>query len=142
MGRNEPRESDALRVVASVERSPRGRVYDLSLQLGRDPWRVLRGGDDAIAVRMTPSGGAVRIEVVAARAPSKEDIAFAIDAASRIAGLDDDPRGFATLARSHPVVASLHRRFQGTRLSTTPTVWEAFADSVVRQLVTYQEARD
>jgi 3-methyladenine DNA glycosylase/8-oxoguanine DNA glycosylase len=129
-------------VVASVERAPRGRVFDLALQMGRDPVRVLRGGEDALAVRVTPSGSAARIEVVAMRALSKDETDAAIEAASRVAGLDDDPRGFATIARGHPLIATLHRRFQGARLSTTPTVWEAYADSIVRQLVTYQEARD
>jgi 3-methyladenine DNA glycosylase/8-oxoguanine DNA glycosylase len=147
VARREPRTTvtrvgQAPKLVATVERAPRGRAFDLALQMGRDPVRVLRGGDDALAVRVTPSGTATRIEVIALRALSKEEIDDAVDAASRIAGLDDDPRGFATLARAHPVVASLHRRFQGARLSTTPTVWEAYADSIVRQLVTYQEARD
>jgi 3-methyladenine DNA glycosylase/8-oxoguanine DNA glycosylase len=128
--------------VASVERPPRGRIFDLALQMGRNPVRVLRGGDDPLAVRVTPAANAARIEVVATRALTKDEIADAIEAASRVAGLDDDPRGFATLTRQHSLLASLHRRFQGARLSTTPTVWESYADSIVRQLVTYQEARD
>lgn len=117
---------------------PRGGRYELSLVLGRRTSRVIRGGADAIVAQFSADGAAVAIELFALGAPGDLDAAFAT--AIGIAGLDDDPSGFDELARAHPTIAALQRRFGGARLTRTATVFESFATAVIQQLVTYEEA--
>jgi len=110
------------------------------MQLGRWSLRPLRGGPDGIAVRFAQDGADVTIGVLAAGAVSDEDVEWAIDRAAGIAGLHDDSSPFDDVANNHALVARLHRRFRGARLTRTPTVWESFLRTVIEQLVTSQEA--
>ncbi|MBI2392886.1 MAG: DNA-3-methyladenine glycosylase 2 family protein [Deltaproteobacteria bacterium] len=132
----------ALRSVTRVRVMPRGGRYELRLVLGRRRMRALAGGDDAIVASFSEDDdGQVAIEILAAGAAPPEAVDRAIEQAIGIAGLDDDPGDFPRLARAHPTLARLHRRYEGARLGRTATVFESFAASVIEQLVTFDEAR-
>lgn len=130
----------SLRSVASVSVAPRGGPYELRLVLGRRTTRALSGGREAVVARWTKDGAAVRIELFAAGELDGERIEQALATAIGIAGLDDDPTGFAELARQHPTVAGLFRKYGATRLGRTATMFETFAVGIIQQLVTYEEA--
>lgn len=103
----------------------------------------IRGGADALAVRITPRDDGVDLEVLAWGRANDEDAARALAIGRGLAGVDDDPfgTGFEAVAARHPVTKELFRRFRGARLSRTATVFEAFATAVIEQLVTNLEAR-
>jgi len=63
-----------------------------------------------------------------------------LDLADAVAGLRDDVRGFAPLARRHPVVAAAARRFAGVRLPATGQVFARTLRAVLEQKVTGAEA--
>ncbi len=130
----------SLRSVARVKISPRGGRYELRLVLGRRTTRALVGGPNAIVARWTPEPPDVRIEVFAAGAIDAEGIDRAVATAIGIAGLDDDPTGFAETAQRHPTIARLYKKYGATRLGRTATVFESFATAIIQQLVTYEEA--
>jgi 3-methyladenine DNA glycosylase/8-oxoguanine DNA glycosylase len=137
-------ENQGLRVLARAVRRAEA-PYDLSLFARAGELFVLRGGERGLAVRIGARLGAPHVDVViealGAGDATAEDSERAILAGEGLAGLLDDPRPFAPLARAHPLVADLHGRFRGLRLSRTPTVWESFVRAVVGQLVTFGEAR-
>ncbi|MFV2021115.1 DNA-3-methyladenine glycosylase family protein [Micromonospora sp. LOL_023] len=66
--------------------------------------------------------------------------AAVLDIADAVAGLRDEVRDFLPLARRHPVVAALSRRFAGVRLPTTGQVFARTLRAVVEQKVTGVEA--
>lgn len=103
----------------------------------------IRGGADALAVRITPRDDGVDLDVLAWGRASDEDAERGLAIGRGLAGVDDDPfgTGFEAVAVRHPVTKELFRRFHGARLSRTATVFEAFATSVIEQLVTNLEAR-
>ncbi len=130
-----------LRVVADRIVTPLGGAYDLRLTLlRRRAQAALRGGPDALVARFAQSGREVRVEILASGAADREDLDRALSQAIGLVGLDDDPSGLEAVVARHPLVASLHRRFAGVRLGRAPTMFEAAAAAVVRQLVTYEEA--
>jgi 3-methyladenine DNA glycosylase/8-oxoguanine DNA glycosylase len=131
-----------LRSVARVVIDVRARRYDLAMQIGRWHMRPIRGGDNGLAVTFAQSGAEVAIEVFAAGEVHPGDVDEAVARARGIAGLDDDPSGFDRLALAHPLVAELHRRYPGVRLTRSPTVWEMYARAVIEQLVTGLEAKE
>ncbi len=130
----------ALRSVARVSVSPRGGRYELNLVLGRRRTRALCGGPNAVVARWTAEPPDVRIEIFAAGEIDKDAIDRAIATAIGVAGLDDDPTGFGEVARNHPTIARLYRKYGSTRLTRTATVFETFATGIIQQLVTYEEA--
>ncbi len=127
-----------LRSVGRRVVTPRGGPYELRLVLGRRTARVIRGGPHALVAQWVQDGLDVAIELFANGEPGDLEEAFAT--AIGVAGLDDDPGEFGELSRAHPTIAALHRRFAGTRLTRTATVFETFATAVIQQLVTYEEA--
>lgn len=128
-----------LRSVATRTFRPIGPLYD-PRDLLRTPIHALRGGPDGIAVRFAAASGAIEIEVLAAGACTNDDVDRAIETGRGIAALDDDPTEFYAMARGHPVLAPLARRFD-VRVARVPTVFEAFASAVIEQLVTGWESR-
>lgn len=130
----------SLRSVARVTVSPRGGRYELRLVLGRRTTRALAGGPNAVVARWTPEPPNVRIEIFAAGDIDQASIDRALATAIGIAGLDDDPGDFAEVAQRHPTIARLHKKFGGTRLGRTATVFESFTTAIIQQLVTYEEA--
>src|SRR4051794_6798476 len=93
-----------LRPVASRECRARSLPYDLSLQ-GRTGLRALRGGADGVVVSISPVRDGARIDVLAAGRIDDQTIERSIAAGRGLAGLDDDPEGFAELAARHPLTA-------------------------------------
>jgi len=124
----------SLREVARVTVTPRGGRYDLRLVLGR---RTTRALSSSVVARWTPEPPNVRITIFAS---GEVDVDAALATAIGIAGLDDDPTGFAEVAQQHPTISRLRRKYAGARLGRTATVFEAFATAIIQQLVTYEEA--
>lgn len=129
-----------LRVVASCTFRPKGPLYD-PRRLLRRPIRALRGGEDGIAVAFAAKAGAIAVDVLARGQHDDEDVARAMDAARGIAALDDDPSEFYAMANKHPVLAEHARRFD-VRVARMATVFEAFTNAVIEQLVTGYESRN
>jgi 3-methyladenine DNA glycosylase/8-oxoguanine DNA glycosylase len=125
------------RSVARATVAPRGGRYDLRFVLGRRRARVIETGPNAVVAEFRPEGSSVDIELFTIGEP---DVDRAMETAIGVAGLRDDPTGFDDVAKRHPTIARLQRRFGGTRLARTATVFESFATAVVQQLVTYEEA--
>ncbi len=128
-----------LRAVAAASFTPRGPGYDPHLRLKRGVV-ALRGGEDALLVKLSWARGTVRIHVIARGTCSSEDVEGAITTARAIAAVDDDPTEFLSMVRDHHVLGPLSRRVD-PRIASTPTVFESFAVAVVEQLVTGFEAR-
>jgi 3-methyladenine DNA glycosylase/8-oxoguanine DNA glycosylase len=129
--------------IARVTLRPLGAGFDPK-PLWRSPVRALRGGDDGVAFAFAPSGGALEVTVLAAGvldAVGDDDVERAVRAARGIAGVDDDPSDFLAKVRGHAVLGPLAMRCD-VRLTRTPTVFESFAEAVLAQLVTGEEARD
>src|SRR6476646_5493958 len=61
----------------------------------------------------------------------------AIEGVPALVGADDDP---APLARAHPLVTELERRFEGLRIGRTGAVFEAVVPTVLAQRVIGAEA--
>jgi 3-methyladenine DNA glycosylase/8-oxoguanine DNA glycosylase len=101
---------------------------------------ALRGGPDGIGVLFGARDGTVTVEVLAAGRATPDDVAWAIERARGIAGVDDDPTEFLAQVRGHPVLGDLARGAD-PRMFETPTVFEAYASAVIEQLVTGFESR-
>jgi 3-methyladenine DNA glycosylase/8-oxoguanine DNA glycosylase len=130
----------ALFVVAKAAFRPRGGRYDVR-PLRKRPLRALRGGPNGLAASFAIKAGAIEISIVAPeKTCAPEDVTWAMAAARAMAAVDDDPSEFLAMADRHPLIADLASRFD-CRLERTPTVFEAFARSVIEQLVTVFEAR-
>ncbi len=107
----------------------------------RWPTRALRGGKDGIAVHFEATGAALSLTVLTTETGvvSDEDIAWAIDVGRGLSAVDDDPTEFVSMLTNHPLLGPLARRYDA-RLRRAPTVFEAFAEAVIAQLVTSDEA--
>ncbi len=134
-----PASPSPLRIVAShafvakgASRAPRGVL--------RRRVHALRGGPDGIGVSFGARSGEVTVDVLAAGHATAEDVAWAIDVARGISGVDDDPTEFLAMVRQHPVLGDLARGAD-PRMTRTPTVFEAYASAVIEQLVTGFESR-
>ena len=130
-------------MVATGEFRPRGGRYDVR-KLRKRPLRPLRGGPRGFAAAYALRAGCVEITVLAPRPragepASEAEIAWAMSAARGMVAIDDDPSDFLAMAHLHPLVAQLASRFD-CRIDRMPTVFEAFARSVIEQLVTTFEA--
>ncbi len=118
---------------------PRGAPFDPWL-LERRPVRVLAGGPRGAVAAYRARAGRVHVELFAVTPLDEAEVEQHLRTARDLLGLDDDPGDFLAIARSHPLVRDLARRFDA-RLGKTPTVFEAFAVAVIEQLVTGFEAR-
>lgn len=102
--------------------------------------RVLRGGAAGVVVVYRVQSPEVEVRLFGCHPLPVDDVALTLKGARDLAGLDDDATEFLAMARSHPLVRQL-ARVHDTRLTRTPTVFEAFAVAVIEQLVTGVEAR-
>jgi 3-methyladenine DNA glycosylase/8-oxoguanine DNA glycosylase len=132
-----------LQVVATGEFRPCGGRYDVR-PLRKRPLRALRGGPRGFAAAFALRAGCVEITILAPpphdnEPVSEAEIAWAMAAARGMVAIDDDPTEFLAMAHQHPLVAQLATRFD-CRIARMPTVFEAFARSVIEQLVTVFEA--
>src|SRR5688572_19071565 len=129
----------SLRVVTSGTFIPRGPRYQ-PRRLLRSRVRALRGGPNGIAAAFSVRGGELRVDIVAAGEVTNDDLAWAIETARGIAGVDDDPTEFLAMVRGHPVLEDLARAGD-PRMFRAPTVFEVYAMAVIEQLVTGLESR-
>jgi 3-methyladenine DNA glycosylase/8-oxoguanine DNA glycosylase len=129
----------SLRVVATAAFLPRGPRYE-PRRLLRRRVRALRGGPDGIAAAFSVRGPELKVDLVAAGEVTSDDLAWAMETARGIAGVDDDPTEFLAMVRGHPVLEDLARAAD-PRLYRAPTVFEVYAMAVIEQLVTGLESR-
>ncbi|MEN2740565.1 DNA-3-methyladenine glycosylase 2 family protein [Microbacterium sp. X-17] len=120
-------------LAATVLFHRRGGNDPTILHAGGVIWRASRtpDGPATLALRMV-GGGAVR---AAAWGPGAD---WALAQVPALCGALDDADGFDPSA--HPLVAELHRRLPGLRLSRTDLVFDALASSIVEQKVTGLQA--
>jgi len=116
-------------------------------QGGSDP--ALRIGADSVwRATRTPNGPAT-LRLRTARAVGQQILAeawgpgagWAVAQAPELVGGCDDLDGFDVLARRHPLVWDLHRRYRQLRLPHTRRVFEALVPTICAQKVTGVEAR-
>lgn len=134
-----PAPPSPLRVVASHAFVPKGASF-ASRRLLRRRVHALRGGADGIGVLFGVRDGEVTVDVLAAGRATDDDVAWAIETARGIAGVDDDPSELLAMVRRHPVLGELARGAD-PRMFRMPTVFEAYASAVIEQLVTGFESR-
>lgn len=121
--------------------APRGRRFQPG-RLLRAPVVALRGGPEGIAAAFDWDGEALGITILGLGALQTDEVDAALATARGMSGVDDDTTPFFEQAREHPVLGPLAKdaRFDG-RLRRTRTVFEAFAEAVIAQLVTSVEAQ-
>ena len=98
-------------------------------------WRATRTPDGPATLRLVPDGDTIRAAAWGAGA------AWSIGQAPELAGVLDEPSGFAALVRGHPLLRDLHARFPGIRIGRTRRVLEALVPAIIEQKVTSDEAR-
>ena len=98
---------------------------------GADAWRATRTPEGPATIHLRHRAGTIEVE---AWGPGG---AWAAAHASHLCGEQDDSTGFAP---KHRVIAELHRRHPGLRLTRTGAVFEALVPSVLAQKVTTIEA--
>ncbi|HYR48792.1 MAG TPA: DNA-3-methyladenine glycosylase 2 family protein [Candidatus Eisenbacteria bacterium] len=98
---------------------------------GADAWRATRTPEGPATIHLRQRAGTIEVE---AWGPGGE---WAAAHAPHLCGEQDDPTGFAP---QHRVIAELHRRHPGLRLTRTGAVFEALVPSVLAQKVTTIEA--
>lgn len=117
----------------------RGR-YDPACQLGAAGfWRATRTPEGPATLAVVGRDGASRTRsaVFDAKAwgPGAD---WVLERAPALLGADDDPSALQT---DHPLIARLHRRFTGLRISRSNAVYETLVPTVLEQKVTGFEAR-
>jgi 3-methyladenine DNA glycosylase/8-oxoguanine DNA glycosylase len=98
---------------------------------GADAWRATRTPEGPATIHLRQRAGKVEVE---AWGPGG---AWAAARAQHLCGEQDDPSGFEP---KHRVIAELHRRHPGLRLTRTGAVFEALVPAVLAQKVTTIEA--
>jgi 3-methyladenine DNA glycosylase/8-oxoguanine DNA glycosylase len=103
-----------------------------SLRIDRNEvWRATRTPDGPSTIHLTYSGDRIEVEAWGPGA------AWASARAAALCGEEDDPSGFRP---EHRLIADLHRRHPGLRLTRTGAVFEALVPVVLAQKVTTIEA--
>ena len=104
------------------------------LRLDRsEAWRATQTPEGAATLHLRQNDGHVDVEAWGPGA------AWAAAHAPSLCGEEDDDSDFRP---SHPLIAELHRRNPGVRLTRTQSVFEALVPAVLAQKVTSVEARD
>ena len=99
----------------------------------REVWRATRNQDGLATVRYAADGADI---VVEAWGPGAK---LELERAPDVLGGADSVDGFSP---GHPLVADLHRRFPGLRITKTSAVFEALLPTVFEQKVIGAEARN
>jgi hypothetical protein len=135
--------------VSATRRLPVPEGYDFGATVGalpmshHDPclriahgafWWATRTPDGLATLSLRKESGSL---VATGYGPGAE---WVLDRADAVAGLRDDPSGFAEVAARHPVVAELARRHAGMRLAATGRVFQRLLRAVFEQKVTGKEA--
>ena len=116
---------DLLRTLAPIGTGPSFRLDE------SDAWRATRTPDGLATIHLRREGGRIEVEAWGPGA------AWAVARAPQLCGEDDDGRGFTP---RHRLIADLHRRHPGLRLTKTHAVFEALVPAVLAQKVTTIEA--
>jgi 3-methyladenine DNA glycosylase/8-oxoguanine DNA glycosylase len=104
-----------------------------SLRIDHDEvWRATRTPNGPSTIHLRQVDGGIEVE---AWGPGAE---WSAARASALCGGQDDPSGFRP---RHNLIADLHRRHPGVRLTRTDAVFEALVPAVLAQLVTAVEAK-
>jgi 3-methyladenine DNA glycosylase/8-oxoguanine DNA glycosylase len=104
---------------------------DPTMRMGREIWRASRTRSGPVAIRIAGRSAGVEVE---AWGPGADE---ALDRASAIVGLDDDPRMFRP---AHRLLARLHRLAPGLRLPRTGALVEVLLPAILEQKITGTEA--
>lgn len=111
----------------------RGGPSDPSLRIGRsEVWRATNTPRGAAAAHFRMVDGEVVVEAWG------DGAQWVLETAPVLLGEEDDLSGFAP---RHPLIAELHRRFAGLRLTKTGAVFESLVPTVMEQKVIGAEAR-
>jgi 3-methyladenine DNA glycosylase/8-oxoguanine DNA glycosylase len=97
----------------------------------RDAWRATRTPHGLATVHLRREQGRIEVEAWGPGA------SWAAERAPLLCGEEDDGRGFIP---RHRLIADLHRRYPGLRLTKTQAVFEALVPAVLAQKVTTIEA--
>ncbi len=95
-------------------------------------WRATRTATGPASMSIRHLGQTIEAE---AWGPGADQL---LDALPRLLGWEDRPVEFEP---THPLIARLHRRFEGVRIGRTDAVVEALVPSILEQKVTGVEAR-
>jgi len=111
----------------------RGGIDDPSVRIGdNEVWRATRTSQGLVTTHITAAGDGVDVE---AWGPGAD---WAVEHAPILVGGLDDDRDFVP---RHALVAELHRRHRGLRITKTEAVFEAVVPTVIEQKVPGLEAR-
>jgi 3-methyladenine DNA glycosylase/8-oxoguanine DNA glycosylase len=116
---------DLVRTLAPIGLGPSLHVDD------REAWRGTRTPDGPATIHLRRAEGRIEVDAWGPGA------SWVVARAPMLCGEDDDGRGF--LPR-HRLIADLHRRHPGLRLTKTHAVFEALVPAVLGQKVTTIEA--
>jgi 3-methyladenine DNA glycosylase/8-oxoguanine DNA glycosylase len=116
---------DLLRTLAPIGLGQSLRVDE------RDAWRATRTPHGLATVHLRREQGRIEVEAWGPGA------SWAAERAPLLCGEEDDGRGFIP---RHRLIADLHRRYPGLRLTKTQAVFEALVPAVLAQKVTTIEA--
>jgi endonuclease III len=116
---------DLLHTLAPIGLGPSLRVDE------REAWRATRTPDGLATVHLKRVEGRIEVEAWGPGA------SWAAARVPLVCGEEDDDRGFAP---QHRLIADLHRRHPGLRLTKTHAVFEALVPAVLAQKVTTIEA--
>jgi 3-methyladenine DNA glycosylase/8-oxoguanine DNA glycosylase len=107
--------------------------WDPAVRIGRhEAWRATSNPEGPATVRYARDGDAVEVE---AWGPGAE---LELERAAGVLGAEDSLDGFVP---HHPLVADLHRRYPGLRITRTRAVFEVLVPAVFEQKVIGAEAR-
>ncbi len=111
----------------------RGGIEDPSVRIGaNEVWRATHTPEGAATTRIAADSGVVTAE---AWGPGAD---WAVEHAPILVGGLDDDRDFVP---RHALVAELHRRHRGLRITKTEAVFEAVVPTIIEQKVPGLEAR-
>ncbi len=99
---------------------------------GADAWRATRTPEGPATIHLRQRAGTIEVEAWGPGGP------WAAARALYLCGEQDDPSGFTP---KHRVIAELHRRHPGLRLTRTGAVFEALVPAVLAQKVTTIQAQ-
>jgi 3-methyladenine DNA glycosylase/8-oxoguanine DNA glycosylase len=103
--------------------------------------RVEPGPAGPLLYELTPTRGAVVVEVWGPRATSTGAVTAAVAAARGWGGCDDDPSPLTVAVAGHPLLGRVLREVGEVRLGRVPRVGEALGRAILGQLVQRAEAR-
>ncbi len=107
--------------------------FDPAVRFERDGvWRATRTPEGPATIHLARNSSGVRVRAWGPGA------AWAVNQAPDLLGARDDDSGFVP---AHPLIAELHRRYRGLRMTRTAAVFEAVVPTILEQKVPGIQAR-